>query len=291
MSKIKENYSFNGNGRVLKGINNWLFYKGDNSLDNFQNKTLLSNEELKSIAKYLSDIDNWCKKNNKSFYYVVAPDKNKIYGENISILKKIHPDSESRANQLINYLNKNTKVNVVYPYDILIKNKDNGLLYYKHDTHWNDYGAYFGYNEIMKKIMTKYKRIIPIKYEKLSEVYHETGDLDTMIDSCIKDKSLYFIPEIKDNSVCKFNSEDKDERKGLECKNRKNNLSVFVFRDSFTIALKRYYNNTFNTVKYEWRYNVTSEDLKNIKDNFDIIILENVERNIPSLINLQFPKD
>ena len=97
------------------------------------------------MAQYLSDVDDWATKNGKTFYYVIAPDKNKIYGENIVNINKIRPDSEGRANQVVKYLKDNTTVKVIYPYEALMNNKDKGLLYYKKDTHWNYFGAYFLY--------------------------------------------------------------------------------------------------------------------------------------------------
>ena len=281
-----------GNIKVLKGANNWLFYKRNNSLDNFQNKTLLTDEELKIIAEYLSNIDEWCRKHNKSFYYFIAPDKNKVYGEHITILKKLRPDSESRANQLINYLRKNTKVNVIYPIDTLLKNKKKGLLYYKHDTHWNLFGAYFGYLELIKQIQKKYKQVQPIKYSKLETSHMETGDLDPMINYNVpKDKSEYFIPVIDKKAVCKFNAKDKDKKKGFECSNKSKKLNAIIFRDSFTISLEEYLSNTFNKMKFEWKAEISSEDKKDILKNFDIVILENVERYIPTILNLKFSKE
>ena len=62
-------------------------------------------------------------------------------------------------------------------------------------------------------------------------------------------------------------------------------------RDSFFSAIVRYFNNTFNSIRYYWRYNITYEDLEYIKNNSDIIILEMVERNLPSLLKYEFPKE
>ncbi len=67
--------------RVLKGDENWLFYKGENSIENYQNSNMFSENELVQITNYLTSINNYCKKRNKKFYFVIAPDKNKIYGE------------------------------------------------------------------------------------------------------------------------------------------------------------------------------------------------------------------
>ena len=281
------------NEKVFYGHDGWLFYKDDNSLDNFQNKTFFSDEELKIISKYLSDIDKWARKRGKSFYYLIAPDKNKIYGEHIRSLRKIHPDTESRTQKLIKYLKENTTVKVVYPYQQLLDNKGNGLLYYKQDTHWNDFGSYIAYKELMNVIKKDYidvEIINPVEYEK---VLHETGDLSQMIDFSIsKDQSVYLRPKIVDEAVCEYFDKEKDPKKGITCKNTSKPLKMIVFRDSFSNALTRYFSNTFSFVKYKWRYTLNENDLEYInKNNVDIIILETVERFIPSLISLKFPEN
>ncbi len=290
-SHIKKSMSVD-NDKVLQGKDDWLFYKGDKSLENFQNKNLFSDEQLKHFAEYLSDINNWAIKNGKSFYYVIAPDKNKIYGENITVLKKFRPDTDSRTNQLVKYLHTNTNVTVIYLYDVIMQNKDNGLLYYKNDTHWNDFGAYIGYQEIINQIKKKHKQIIPVVYTETDKNSHEYGDLTKMLgNSGKKDLTEYIHPIIKDNAKCKYKTDDKNQRNGFICYNKNKKLNVFILRDSFFEAPVRYFNNTFNTVKYEWRYDITKDDLQYIKNNSDIIILEQVERFIPKLYNKSFPKE
>lgn len=244
-SSIVDQYSMYGNDRVLKGEDGWLFYKGDNSLDNFQNKSLFNENDLKHIAKYLADIDNWAKKNGKSFYVVIVPDKNKIYGEYISILTKIRDDNESRANQLIRYLKNNTDVDVLYLYDVLKANKYKGLLYYKQGTHWNDYGAYIGYQEIIRNISNAYQNITPVRCLRL--LINKNTKNDILL-SNKKDSSIYFTPEIVANSKCCYREEF--VRNTFCCVNQLKPLKVTIFRDSFTNALVRYFSNTFNYAEY-----------------------------------------
>ncbi|MDY6408195.1 MAG: DHHW family protein [Pseudomonadota bacterium] len=287
-SKIREKLdNFNQNEHVLKGNENWLFYKGDNSLNNFQNKDIFTDEQLKKIVKYLVDIDNWAKNNKKSFYFVIVPDKNKIYGEYITSLKKVRPDKEGRAFQLEDYLIKNTPVKVIYLYRTLISNKNKELLYYKHDTHWNDYGAYLSYLEIINAIKKDYNSLIPVKILRYDVVSYETGDLSPLLNYAVsKDNSKYLKPQIDDNSICVHG-----KRKTLRCKNRQKKLRAFVLCDSFSNALNLYFNNTFNDVKYVRHRDIRFDDLEYIKKNADIIILEIVERYLPNLLHLKFPKD
>ncbi|MBR5599186.1 MAG: hypothetical protein IKW39_04010 [Alphaproteobacteria bacterium] len=274
-----------GNDKVLIGKDGWLFYKGDNSLRNFQNLDLFTDKELKNAVKYLTDINEWAKANGKQFYYMICPDKNKIYSEYLPYVNQINPDSKSRANQLIKYLQENTDVKVIYPYEALHKAKENGLLYRKNDTHWNSLGAYIGYMELMSSIIKDIEVNI-YKYDKTENKQILKGDLTNMIKNVAEETSFYNLPMIENESKC--NGEDK-KSKDMKCINSNKKFKVFILRDSFTTSLAPYLNNTFNEVNYRWRHNIKKEDFNNLK-KADIIILEQVERYVIKLKNLSFPK-
>ena len=272
--------------KVLVEKDNWLFYKDENSLRNFANLDILSPEQLQQTAKYLQDINDWCKKHNKKFLFVIAPDKNKIYGEHITKVMKVHPDSESRAVRLVEYLRNNTDVNVLYPYEQLVANKPRGFLYMKNDTHWNDFGAYIGYTEIMKALKLK-----PITYKTATQKTNPRGDLTGMAPNIpLDNETIYISPDIRNTATC---DNEFPSTNDITCTNPnyKINKTMLTFRDSFAIALGRYYANTFKTIKYRNGNTVTKDDLKYIKDNVDIVISEIVERNVASLSSQQFPKD
>ena len=274
-----------GNKRVLIGKDNWLFYKGDNSERNYANLDLFSQQELENISIYLKNIQHWAKQNGKSFYYLICPDKNKIYGEFYQFHEKVYPDSQSRAQQVVNYLRENTDIEVIYPYDALHQAKSQGLLYYKNDTHWNPLGAYIAYQELMKSIEKKHK-LKTFRYSKLIEEKHPQGDLSKMFSiHKVDNETTYLIPSIQDLSKCI------GEKKEINCSNHAGKLRVFMLRDSYTIAMAPYLNKTFKKIDYHWRYNITRSDLKKVKNNADIIILEQVERLVPRLLTPKFPKE
>ena len=116
------------------------------------------------------------------------------------------------------------------------------------------------------------------------------GDLTKLLNTDKEDNtSEYLVPEVEDKSVCD-SSVDMEIGSVIKCKSPAySKLRLVVYRDSFSNNLKRYFNNTFKNVDYIWRYNITNEDKNFIKNNADIIILENVERYIPQLSSLKFP--
>ncbi len=288
---IQRSITKRGNDKVLIGKDNWLFYTLENSINNFKNTSTFSDKELENIAQYLSDINNWAKQHGKEFYYLICPDKNKIYGENIQGIKKEKPDSQSRINQLVNYLHQHTQVKVIYLYDVIhqAKKESDNLLYWKNDTHWTPYGAYIGYLELMHQINQGRKQ--PFKVLKdlpLYEAKHPSGDLNKLYPgSEIDNNTTYFYPQINNTETCDHSL---DETQDTHCNNPYGKKIVYIYRDSFSANLGPYLNNTFKEVNYKWRYDIKDTDLQELKQG-DIIIMEQLERMVPTLSSLTFPKD
>lgn len=280
-----------GNKNVLVGQDGWLFFKGDNSIENFQNVKLFSPEELQRAAHYLASIDEWARKNGKEFYYVIVPDKNKIYGEYFpNTIRKINPDSLSRANQLVQYLRENTEIKVIYLYDVLKQNKDKGLLYFKNNTHWNGLGSYLGYMGIMEEIKKSHSEVPVLANLKWKETFHYKGDLTNLLDSSSQDlDTKYLTPEITHVQGCEI-LQKIGAKTDIVCHNPQGSLRLFLKGDSFSNGyLLDYLRLSFKQTKFFWRYDFTEKDLQDIKQNSDVIILETVERFIPQSVAPVFP--
>ena len=281
-----------GNNKVLIGKDGWLFFKLENSVNDYANSVILSSEQLKDGLDYLKAIDEWCKKNGKEFYYVVVPDKSKIYGEYYRLVKKQRSDRYDIGKQFTDYIKNNSDIKVIYLYDVLMKNKDKGYLYYKHDTHWSDLGAYYGYKALMKLMNVSEKKfkfdIVPFYSREFSSFGHSSiGDLDRMIGMySTQDTTSYYRLKIKDTSLCR--SYDINVRKN-KCANPSGDRNLFMLRDSFGGTLLYFLSNHFNNIYTDSIRSIKKADLENIKQNYDVVILENVERYIPDILDKTFP--
>ena len=279
-----------GNKKVLVGKDGWLFYKGGDGLNNFANKSDLSTRQLQKGLKYLTDINAWATAHNKKFYYLLIPDKNRVYGEYVQYIQKVRPDSYSIDNQWLNYIRENSSVNVTYLYDTLVQNKSKGTLYWKEDTHWNYFGAYIGFEELIKTLAKDYD-ISPYVVTSWQDEVNPSKDLSRMYPYGYKDKTVKYKEPVMTNraSICTTN---KEEGVGVVlCRNPKKHLKAFILHDSFSDCLMSYYAETFKEVKLVRRYDITAENLTDIAAHYDLIILENVARSIPKILNKTFPKD
>lgn len=262
-----------GNDKVLIGKESWLFLKDNNGMRNYANITELSEKKMQKGLDYLRAINEWCKKNGKNFYYVIAPDKSKIYGEYYRLIYKQRSDDYSLGNQFKDYIKKNSDINVIYLYDILMKNKDKGLLYYKHDTHWTYLGGYYGYKAIMEVLNMPAKSF---EFKDISSLH----DLEKLLNGLVdKDNEQYKIGEVKNYCNVKGRAQS-------VCTNSEGNKRLFMLRDSFADGYIRYLSANFNKIQthhYD-NYQFSLENLEFIKNNADVVIMETVERLIPFYI-------
>lgn len=260
---------------VIEGEDNWLFYNIPSSNRSYQN-TKLTTTELSNISEYIFQIDTYCKKHGKKFYFIVAPDKFKIYGEyyNKSIIKN-KPDSEGMTYQLKEYLKNNYNINLIYPIDELLNHKNNDYVYYKDDTHWTRLGAYYGYRTLMTSINKDFPEVkiyVPKKYQFIKY----KGDLNRALSDFIKvapEQYRYKEPILKGISKCEILDNG-------ECSNPKGaKYKVILYRDSFGRTIIPYMTYSFSYIKYLKKFDINKSDI----ENSNIVILEIVERSLPKL--------
>jgi hypothetical protein len=121
------------------------------------------------------------------------------------------------------------------------------------------------------------------------------GDLRQMLgDGYVEDKTQVLYKEpvhtVAKNCVEQAASVGELQRR-VDCENPRGKGKVFVLRDSFSTDLLEYYARTFAKVTAVWRYDITPEYLDLIDKQFDIVILENIERRIPIILSKTFDKE
>ena len=290
-TSIKINYYLTGyyqNNNVIVGQDGWLFGKRGNRIRVYQNLDYFTESELNQILDYLVTVDNFCKSNKKQFYFVIPPDKSRIYGEYYpTFIAK--STKLSRAEQLVKYIKDNSNIDVLYLKEDLIKSKNKGLLYYKNDSHWSKLGSYVGYNIILDE-MNKKNNIKPVSPKKINYEKH-AGDLQKSLNNAIKydDSQEYETFEFETNydfsRIEKENTKVENDNYNDVFISKCNDCSpktLVVYRDSFGMGLLPYLSQTFKEVYYNlWKdYSVKKSDVL----NYDIVLLECVERYLPDLL-------
>lgn len=275
------------NSKAMLGNDGFFFYKLENSIANFQNKNLFNKNELETIRDNIILRRKLLEKHGIKYYVMIAPDKNRVYGEKYpGYIFKYH--SQGRAEQLVSYLKKNG-IEVIYPLHELTSGKQTGMNYYRYDTHWNTFGAFIGYDSIMKMITNDIPTLRKLSISDFDVVKMEevSGDLLPMLNLTIKDIDNTNHSNLKLQKKLKYNYKyiTNNGTKGVETNNTNplNQLKLCMLRDSFTSAMEPYFSESFSHSVYIWDQNFNALYEKILQANPDIVIQERVERALPAL--------
>lgn len=136
---------------VVVGRDGWLFYNKSNNMQIASNEYPgLDEGDLQIICNRQVEIKNRLADMGIEYILFLPPSKVSIYPEylngNFSITK-------TPVDIVADYLQAHSDIKVIRLKEALLEEKDmnpEALLYYKTDTHWNAYGAYVAYKEMVK---------------------------------------------------------------------------------------------------------------------------------------------
>jgi len=262
---------------VISGQNGWYFLGNNylNTLNDAYGNDRFSYNELVAIENKLTTFHNYLKSKNIPLYIVIAPNKNNIYKEYLPYKLK---QGETKLEQLQGHL-QDSKISFINLTQYLKSSKPIHQLYYKTDSHWNTFGAFLAYQNIIAQMQSRFQ----IKSQKLSNYevddnFEIAGDLTRLLKINTPEKSIY-IKKANDNL-----SEDYT-KPYLRYTNPNNNLKLLMFRDSFANHLIPFFNDTFSETLYLKNYTFNKDLIDTEKP--DVVVIEIVERDLRTLINLK----
>ena len=272
---------------VIVGHDGWLFRTGHLILDDIRNTWSFSEDELRHWGNILTMKQAWVEEQGAQYIFMIVPSKHLIYPEHLpSAFQPVH--HESRTDQLVNYLQKHTKVSVLDLRKALLAEKNRLRPYHKTDTHWNDYGAYIGYQETMKHLQSKLRDFPSVYLTKrdFTMVTEPSGNLARMMN--LQDRIQEQAPKTTTwQPTCLYNStlegEQNDDTRNQNwfattCETGK--YRALMFRDSFSLAMMQYLSETFAYIYYIPHSPVRMENLKKIvlEERPDVVIEQRASR-------------
>jgi len=269
--------------KVIIGKNGFYFL--GNSFSNVVNESLgfnlFTKKELTVIKNTVLDRKKWLNDKGMKFYLAVTPNKHSVYRTNLPF--NFSP-KETRKQQIITHLSKDNTINFIDLGEQFIHKKGNHLLYRKLDSHWNNIGAFYGYQTLIDAV----KKDFSIEKKQLSEYKISTnlqgGDLKKMLNLSIKDTLPILNPlnnyRIDTLNIPKF-YKNKRIQNVVRFKNESKKYKVLLFRDSYTNAMIPYINQSFGTCIYVWSHRFDKEII--LKEKPDIVIMEYVERYLEQI--------
>jgi hypothetical protein len=272
--------------RTLLEKDNWLIYIGENCLDDYQNTIPFTPQELTDIQRKLDSLAGRLASKGAKLIVIVPPNKNTIYPEYFPTeIPKI--GNRSRLDQLVDYGKSNGKMQILDLRPALIKAREQKRVYYKTDTHWNDFGAFVAYQEIMKEVKKWYPEVevhtisdfqfVPITF---------SGDISQMmVKTNISEETTVMKPVFERNIYMRTWLTDPGSRPNiLTTKSDKNAPRLLMFRDSFAIALQPFLSDHFSNAVFIWSF--FGDESYYDTEKPDIVILELTERYLRELLSI-----
>lgn len=272
------------NQAITIGKENWLFYTPDIQYIDTVNAQAFSQEDLKEIKNNLEGISENFKKLGIKFYFMVAPNKQSIYPEYLpSYMKKVREDS--RLDQLSEFLKGDEKIVFINPKEELLAAKNNGAVYLKYDTHWNEMGAFVAYQKLINRISQDFKNITPKILSDFSINEEVAPNNDLAIQMGVEGNFKEITPIFTDKSAeAKIVLED-CPKIFISCplmvreKSDYKLPKLLMYRDSFGVGLIPFISENFRRSYYLWKGTpYSTEIIKTEKP--EIVIWELTEREL-----------
>jgi len=166
---------------VILGKNQWLFYRP--GVDDFRGLTSLSKGQLDDTSYSIQNKRDWLGERGIHYLVVIVPNKETIYPEYLpETATRVR--QETKLDQFLGHLEANWDMEVLDVRDSLLRAKAQYPVYYRTDTHWNDYGAFVTYCEIMKELTEHFPGLqFPsiAEYDVVRDGASYSGDLAKML--------------------------------------------------------------------------------------------------------------
>ena len=277
----------------------------------------LSAQTDAKILSALQNLNKFLSKNGIKFYLLIVPEKLDIYKDFNGIYMSNYWDQkESSINiSTINFLKEKANFPIIYPLEELKKASEKDFVFYKTEHHWTEWGAYQGYDELIKNIQKKFSKV-KILTENDFEIFynnHVRADWDKVFKNGQTLDLLNLGPnidmdEVLDTPYKYYSPKSPEEPKIIDISNYKikhfktpnsgNHIRVFLTGTSMNENLISFLPYSFQEVIY-YRLNsvkdVKNEDifklLKRYKKDIlklkpNLLILTISAGNLPYIVDL-----
>jgi hypothetical protein len=258
-------FNFSPVSWVVIGKEGWLYLNDGDSMKDHRGLLSYTNEELSSIKRTLENQRDWLSQMGIPYLIVIVPNKETVYPEFLpDTINRV--TDQTRLDQLVQYLGSHSNLNILDLRDALQKAKSTYPVYYRTDSHWNDYGAFIGYYETLKKLKDYFPWVTTVSISdfkiisrtccgrELSEPVRTGG--------IYNDEALILLPRANANS------------------DKKQIVKAVIFADSFYYNMEPYFKTSIREITpngiRDFDYNV----INNVKP--DVVIYELIERRVYS---------
>lgn len=277
---------------VRVGREGWFYYADEWVLEDYENMIPFKPEDLEKIRRNVEERAAWLQRRGIKLFILAVPEKSTIYSEYLPpVIRKV--GKMSRLDQVVESLAGCPGVTFIDSRQAILDAKPMERLYHRTDSHWNDYGAFIAYSELMKHIDVQFPGIRKrsLNEYKVSVAEGAGGDLAGLLSlsDVIHEERITllpkFVPSATDRARAYPDPVDLTEYPGREMVVKETHdptlPKALVFRDSYSWALIPFMAESFQSAVFVWTFDFIPELIENEKP--DIVIIECVERYLNSL--------
>lgn len=244
-----------GSKQVIVGRNGWLYYSetGTRADDHFLGAVPFSTQELDDFKRLLEGRRDWLARRGCRYLFVVAPDKQSVYPENMPAwLEPIR--TPTRLDQLIAFMSSNSTVKILDLREPLREARQIAPTYYKTDTHWNHFGALVGCQEMVKALASEVPSLKAVSLASFDLNIQQVkgGDLAEMLGVYGEDQEVLLSPHANLPILVESVLDPNFVRPKYFTTNPAGEDTVIVFCDSFGAAMRPLLGYHFQKVGYFW---------------------------------------
>lgn len=276
---------------VIIGQEGWLYFDRQKTIDDYRGINPFTEDELLKIRENLRRKKEELEKQGIAFMIFVAPNKHTIYPEYLpDTIKQI--TDRTRLNQIAE-LAQDSGFTFIDPRDELLSEKTKNRVYLVTGTHWNEIGAFIGYQKLANQAKTIFPAINPrLRTDYREEILNIPGnDLARLLSlESEMEEDIPLLRSIKpltqEGGSFAFKDPNDDPDKKVKVREIKNSPwpRVLFFGDSFMNALVQFVGETFSRSVFVQSYKMEPEIVAAEKP--DLVVLEIVERELGSFLNL-----
>jgi hypothetical protein len=257
---------------VMIGRDDWLFYTDAEMVDHYRGVRQFTTQDLLDWQTLLERRRDWLAQRGIKYLFVVAPDKQSIYSEQLPAwLTKVRPDT--KLDQFLVWMHAHSTVDVLDLRPALRDARRIAPTYYKTDTHWNLFGGFVACQEIIKSLSKQLPGLESLSLDSFEQANKMTrgGDLANLlgldVSEITEDNSIFLTPKTNLPPL---------QMSATRTKNPNASESVIVFHDSFGAAMEPFLGYSFGEVIYSGQHELDAASIE--KEKPTVVISEIVER-------------
>ncbi len=290
---------------VLIGYDGYMFYK--DTLADFIGDGFLAKSLYDQTVDMMKKRNDWAEKNDRKFYFVIAPNKNSVYSDYMP--EGYELAEYRRYDQFVELLTEAgiTAVDLRHAMREAVKENPQQNLYYKYDTHWNNHAGYIAYRVAMDLIDDDYPEVVihdkseyQINYEQtyMKDLAYYLGQYDALTDY----GPVYTLKSGETAKLVRYDNISGwgqflfahqwadgycDKLKKYTYYNAENYENgapnIYIMRDSYSIAMVPFLKDSFAYSTYNWTFSFSENEIDKADANIIMVIV--AERNLRNYAN------